>query len=70
MRSGTIGAEQADVGHEPLVLAELERENALLREELRYQWELNHFEWCSRDWPHPEDKTCYWPLPVLLRGSQ
>jgi hypothetical protein len=49
--------------------ADLLRQVALLREELRAQWEANHFEHCSREWPHPEGKLCHWPLPdVLAQG--
>lgn len=47
-------------------LAILERENAQLREELFEQWEVNHVEHCSREWPHPEGEYCHWPLPPLL----
>jgi hypothetical protein len=46
------------------------RENAALREELQKQWESNHFEHCSREWPHPEGKPCHWPLPEVLRAHQ
>jgi hypothetical protein len=49
-------------------IADLEEENARLREELRHQWEENHFEHCSREWPHPEGKRCHWELPSLLEG--
>jgi len=42
------------------------RENAALREELMGQWESNHVEHCSREWPHPEGKRCHWPLPEVL----
>ncbi len=41
---------------------------ALLRDELRSQWESNHAEHCC--WPWPHDGECYWPLPEVLRGSQ
>lgn len=44
----------------------LERENALLREELWEQWEANHFEHCDREWPHAEGVHCSWPLPDVL----
>jgi hypothetical protein len=37
-----------------------------LEQELRHQWEANHFEHCQRDWPH--EGQCYWPLPDLLAG--
>ena len=46
---------------------ELLRENAELRGVLWEQWEANHFEHCGRDWPHPEGKSCYWPLPEILQ---
>jgi hypothetical protein len=47
-------------------IRELERENALLREELWQQWQENHFEHCSRRWPHGENDPCMWPLPPIL----
>ena len=47
----------------------LRLENAALREELREQWESNHAEHCGSEWPHPEGKDCYWPLPAILRQN-
>lgn len=35
---------------------EVELENVRLRAELTDQWELNHSEHCSNEWPHPEEK--------------
>jgi hypothetical protein len=49
-------------------VTELERENALLREALREQWEFNHAEHCSNEWPHAEGRECHWPLPLELEG--
>ena len=51
-------------GHDPRKA--LADENAELRKELQDQWEENHFEHCSRDWPHPEGKICFWPYPTVL----
>jgi hypothetical protein len=48
-------------------ITELERENALLREALRAEWESNHAEHCAWDWPHHEGQRCHWPLPDLLQ---
>lgn len=45
-------------------LNELWQENSRLREELRRQWEFNHFEHCRRDWPH--EGMCHWPIPPIL----
>ena len=50
-------------------IASLERDIALLREELWEQWESNHFEYCSREWPHPAGKLCHWPPPAVLLGG-
>jgi hypothetical protein len=37
-----------------------------LRAELASQWESNHAEHCSSEWPHPEGKLCHWPPPEIL----
>ena len=47
-------------------LFEAQQTIALLREDLREQWEYNHSEHCDRDWPHPEGERCHWPLPPIL----
>lgn len=47
-------------------LDRLQHEVAALREELWTQWEENHFEHCSREWPHPPGRECYWELPAIL----
>ncbi len=47
-------------------IEELERQNALLRAELWEQWELNHSEYCGHQWPHPDGRRCYYPLPSAL----
>ncbi len=44
---------------------DLEKENAELRAELLNQWEYNHAEHCSNDWPHP-GRDCQWPRPPIL----
>jgi hypothetical protein len=51
------------------LIAELERENGLLREELWRQWLFDHEEHCGLDWPHPEERGCHWPPPELLPGG-
>ena len=38
-----------------------------LREALREQWEINHYEHCTNEWPHEEMERCHWPLPAILR---
>lgn len=48
---------------------ELESENARLREELLYQWELNHSERCGQ-LDHDHRNRCYWPLPDWLGSSR
>jgi hypothetical protein len=40
---------------------------ASVLDELRRQWECNHVEHCSREWPHPEGRLCHWPLPAVLK---
>ena len=47
-------------------IAELEFENALLREELKEQWRSNHGEQCSWTWPHPPGEWCHLPPPAIL----
>jgi hypothetical protein len=47
---------------------EVELENVRLRAELTDQWELNHSEHCSNEWPHPEEKKCCYPPPSILLG--
>lgn len=42
---------------------------ARVEAELQEQWEYNHYEHCSDEWPHPEGKACHWPLPVSLGGD-
>jgi hypothetical protein len=41
----------------------LAAETGGLRAALFEQWQHNHAEHCSSEWPHPEGKTCYWPGP-------
>lgn len=50
----------------------LKAENEALREELLDQWQANHFEHCSAEWPHPATREipCHWPLPQVLDGEQ
>lgn len=49
-------------------IKDLEKENNRLREDLWNEWEANHTEHCSREWPHPADRTipCNWPQPESL----
>ncbi len=47
-------------------LDRLRAENAALRDELEEQWRANHFEHCSREWPHPEGTRCNWERPAIL----
>ena len=47
-------------------LAELRQQIALLKEQLREQWEYNHAEHCGSVWPHPDGDRCYWPPPKEL----
>ena len=47
----------------------VDREIALLREELWAQWEANHAEHCGKPWPHPNGDRCHWPLPSVLSGD-
>jgi hypothetical protein len=35
-----------------------------LRQELELQWDYNHAEHCTNEWPHRGD--CHWPRPRLL----
>ncbi len=50
---------------------ELRRENLELLAELYDQWELNHAEHCSNEWPHREGKICCYPLlPILNQFYQ
>lgn len=44
-------------------IEKLERENARLRAELWEQWEDNHSEHCSNQWPHPDGEICCCPVP-------
>ncbi len=51
-------------------ISELERANALLREELWLQWSANHAEHCDNEWLHPNpERICMWPVPEILRGD-
>ena len=47
-------------------IAGLEREDGLLREDLWDQWESNHIEHCSREWPDASEVICCWPKPESL----
>lgn len=47
----------------------LRAENAALRDELEEQWQANHFEHCSREWPHPEGARCNWERPPILDAA-
>lgn len=40
--------------------------NERLRAELLHQWEYNHSEHCSNQWPHPDGYQCLWPEPPVL----
>lgn len=35
---------------------------------LREQWEINHAEHCTNEWPHEDlpNGPCYWPMPPVL----
>jgi hypothetical protein len=35
---------------------------------LLVEWEFNHSEHCSDEWPHPEGRRCHWPQPEVLSG--
>lgn len=48
----------------------IEEENSSLREALWEEWDANHREHCSDEWPHPEGSRCHWPPPEVLGGSQ
>lgn len=45
--------------------SELAARIAQLEAALWDQWERNHSEHCTNDWPHP-GKTCYYPLIAAL----
>lgn len=53
-------------------IVDLERENALLREELREYWLSYHVEHCWAEWPHRSDDPlgCGYPPPEILGVSQ
>ena len=49
-------------------LKQLREENQHLKEELRRQWELNHWDRCCERWPHSGE--CHWPPPPGLEASE
>jgi hypothetical protein len=51
-------------------LHEALRRIAELREALEEEWEANHVEHCSREWPHPEGYRCCWPKPAALFDTE
>ena len=39
-----------------------------LVKELLRQWQINHSDHCTPEWPH--DGLCHWPIPSIVTLSQ
>jgi hypothetical protein len=66
-RIGASGSKTGAPSDARVELVALRRENLRLRRALLEEWESNHFEHCSREWPHPTGKGCHWPQPKILQ---